>query len=115
MVKCQQTQARPLLTLSPSLFAIHCLLVACYPSLWLLSALHHTLVLLFGINAARPGRRNSHNLSSGVVLSLCRDKAATMHAIANTGATLMLGQERSREETALAVDPCCRSNGIASA
>ncbi len=32
-----------------------------------------------------------------------------MHTIANTGATLMLGQERSREETALAVAPRCRS------
>jgi hypothetical protein len=49
------------------------------------------------------------------MLSLCRDKAATMHAIANTGATLMLGQERSREETALAVDPRRRSHGISSA
>ena len=38
-----------------------------------------------------------------------------MQAIANNGATLMLGQERAREETALAVDPRCRSNGIASA
>lgn len=32
-------------------------------------------------------------------------KLATIHAIANTGATLTLGQKRSKEITALAVDP----------
>jgi hypothetical protein len=33
-----------------------------------------------------------------------------MYAIANTGATLNVGQERSTEKTALTVDPRCRSH-----
>jgi hypothetical protein len=34
-------------------------------------------------------------------------KAATIYTIANSGAMLMVGQERSKEKTALAAEPCC--------
>ena len=32
---------------------------------------------------------------------------ATIHVIANAGAMLVVGQERSREDTALTVEPGC--------
>jgi len=36
-----------------------------------------------------------------------QDNAATIYTIANTGAMLTVGQECSKETTALAAEPCC--------
>lgn len=58
-------------------------------------------------NLARPGRRNLHSLSSGVGPFPLQDNAATIFTIANTGAMLMFGQERSREYAALTAEPDC--------
>ena len=44
---------------------------------------------------------------SGSGLSPFQDNAATIYTIANTGAMLNFGQERSRKNAALAVEPCC--------
>jgi hypothetical protein len=56
-------------------------------------------------NLARPGRRNLHNLSIGVrALILIQDNPATIFSIANTGAMLSIGQERSQEIAALAAE-----------
>ena len=41
-------------------------------------------------------------------LSFFKDNAATIYVIANTGVMLDLGQERSKEETALTAEPHCR-------
>jgi hypothetical protein len=38
---------------------------------------------------------------------LFQDNAATIYTIANTGAMLTVGQECSKERTALAAEPCC--------
>jgi len=66
------------------------------------------LILHVEFNVARPGRRHLHNLSSGVRhLPFCKDNTATIYVIANTGAMLDIGQERSKEETALAAEPHC--------
>src|SRR5438132_14413451 len=48
-------------------------------------------------NLARPGRRNYPISPAGSGLFLFQDNAATIFTIANTGAMLMFGQERSRE------------------
>jgi hypothetical protein len=40
-------------------------------------------------------------------LSFCKDNAATIYVIANTGAMLDIGQERSKEKTALTAEPHC--------
>jgi hypothetical protein len=57
---------------------------------------------------ARPGLRHLHNLSSGVgPLSFFKDNAATIYVIADTGAMLDIGQERTKEETALTAEPYC--------
>ena len=62
-------------------------------------------------NLARPGRRNLHNLPSGVrALLLIQDKPATIFTIAKTGAMLLIGQIRSRETTAITVAPSCVSD-----
>jgi hypothetical protein len=50
---------------------------------------------------ARPGRRKLLNLLIGVgPFSFFRTAPATIHTIANTGAMLMVGQERSNVKTA---------------
>jgi hypothetical protein len=55
------------------------------------------LILHIEFNVARPGRRHLHNLSSGVgPLSFFKDNTATIYVIANTGAMLDIGQERSK-------------------
>jgi hypothetical protein len=57
---------------------------------------------------AQLGLRHLHNLSSGVrPLSFFKDNTATIYVIANTGAMLDIGQERSKEETALTAEPHC--------
>jgi len=56
---------------------------------------------------ARPGRRNFTISPAGSGLSPFQDKAATIYTIANTGAMLLVGQERSRENAALAVESRC--------
>jgi hypothetical protein len=38
------------------------------------------------------------------------DNTATIYTIANTGAMLLFGQERSRVNTALTAEPCCASD-----
>jgi hypothetical protein len=40
-------------------------------------------------------------------LSFFKDNTATIYVIANTGAMLDIGQERSKEETALTAEPHC--------
>jgi hypothetical protein len=70
-------------------------------------------VLHVEFNVARPGLRNLHNLSSGVgPLSFFKDNTATIYVIANTGAMLDIGQERSKEETALTAEPHCEADLI---
>jgi hypothetical protein len=56
---------------------------------------------------ARPGRRNLTNSPAGSGLSPFQGKVATIDTIANTGAMLLIGQERSRDSAALAVESCC--------
>ena len=46
-------------------------------------------------NVARPGRRNLTNYPAGSGLSRFQSKVATIDTIANTGAMLLIGQERS--------------------
>jgi hypothetical protein len=58
-------------------------------------------------NAARPGRRNLTNSPAGSGLSPFQGKVATIDTIANTGAMLLIGQERSRDSAALAVESRC--------
>src|SRR2546426_6926538 len=70
----------------------------------------HLIHRCWAFNLARPGRRNLHNLSSGVGPFPFQDSAATIFTIANTGAMLMFGQERSREYAALAAEPGCASD-----
>jgi len=55
---------------------------------------------------ARPGRRISTNSPAGSGFPF-QDNTATIYTIANTGAMLILGQERSRDRAALAVESCC--------
>src|SRR5262249_59426587 len=62
-------------------------------------------------NGARPGRRNLHSLPSGVgPFPFSRTRPATIYTIANTGAMLDIGQERSREKAALAAESRCASD-----
>jgi hypothetical protein len=56
---------------------------------------------------ARPGRRNLTISPAGSGLSPLQGKVATIDTIANTGAMLLIGQERSRDSAALAVESCC--------
>jgi hypothetical protein len=46
----------------------------------------------------------------GQALFLIQDKPATIFTIAKTGAMLFIGQIRSRETTALTVEPSCVSD-----
>jgi hypothetical protein len=65
-----------------------------------LSSLNSTL--------ARPGRRNSHNLSSGVgPLSLFRTIPPPSLQSPRTGAMLTCGQKCAKDKAALAVEPGC--------
>jgi len=61
-------------------------------------------------NLARPGRRKLLNLPSGVGPFLFQGMPATIYPIASTGAMLDIGQERSRENTALAAEPGCTAD-----
>ena len=61
-------------------------------------------------NLARPGRRNFPSLPSGVGPFLFQGMPATIYPIANTGAMLDIGQERSKENAALAVEPRCAAD-----
>src|SRR6516162_7311191 len=46
----------------------------------------------------------------GRAVLLCRTTPATIYTIARTGAMLLIGQERSREKPALAVEPSCNGD-----
>ena len=56
---------------------------------------------------ARPGWRNFAISPPGSGLSPFQENAATIYTIANTGAMLLFGQERSRGNAALAAEPRC--------
>jgi hypothetical protein len=47
---------------------------------------------------------------AGSGLSLFKDNTATIYVIANTGAMLDIGQERSKEKAALTAEPHCGSD-----
>ena len=54
-----------------------------------------------------PVGETSQSLQRGRAFLLFRTTPATIYTIANTAAMLNFGQERSRENAALAVEPCC--------
>jgi uncharacterized protein YjiK len=62
----------------------------------------------------KPGSARAAKLTQspqrGQALFLIQDKPATIFTIAKTGAMLFIGQIRSREITALAVEPGCGSD-----
>jgi len=61
------------------------------------------------LNSTRPGPvGETHSISpAGSGLYPFQDNAATIYTIANDGAMLIFGQERSREKTALAARTGC--------
>src|SRR5215472_4570286 len=71
----------------------------------------HANLILVEFNLARPGRRNSHNLSIGVgLLSLSRTIPPPSLQSPRTGAMLRCGQKCARDNAALAVEPGCASD-----
>ncbi len=58
---------------------------------------------------ARPGRRNFTISPAGSGPSPFQDNAAAIYTIANTGAMLLIGQERSTLNAALAVESRCEA------
>src|SRR6516225_8872596 len=57
-----------------------------------------------------PGSEIAQSPQRGQALFLIQDKPATIFTIAKTGAMLLIGQIRSRETAALAVEPGCGSD-----
>src|SRR5215831_199461 len=51
--------------------------------------------------------KTTQSLHRGRAVSFFKENAATIYATANTGATLYIGQKRSKEKTALAAEPGC--------
>ena len=51
--------------------------------------------------------KTTQSLHRGRAVSFFKENAATIYATANTGATLQIGQKRSKEKTALAAEPGC--------
>ena len=95
----------------PSLFAVHlvpmvlCWMVGC-SFVFLLWFGFHANLPTFEFDLARPGWRKLLNLLIGVrAILLFRTTPATIYIIATTGAMLLFGQERSRENAALAAEP----------
>jgi len=67
----------------------------------------HFQAEVFGLHLPR----KLHNLTSGVgPFSFFRTTPATIYIIATTGAMLSIGQERSRENAALAAEPGCNGD-----
>ena len=64
----------------------------------------------------KPGSARAAKLTQspqrGQALFLIQDKPATIFTIAKTGAMLLIGQIRSRETAALAVEPSCGSDSM---
>ena len=58
---------------------------------------------------ARPGRRNFTISPAGSGPSPFQDNAAAIYTIANTGAMLLIGQERSTLNAALAAESRCEA------
>ena len=58
---------------------------------------------------ARPGRRNFTISPAGSGSSPFQDNAAAIYTIANTGAMLLIGQERSKLNAALAAESRCEA------
>src|SRR6516165_4201385 len=59
-----------------------------------------------------PGSEIAQSPQRGQALFLIQDKPATIFTIAKTGAMLLIGQIRSRETAALAVEPSCGSDSM---
>src|SRR5206468_130968 len=95
----------------PPLLAVHlvpmvlCWMVGC-SFVFLLWFGFHANLPTFEFDLARPGWRKLLNLLIGVrAILLFRTTPATIYIIATTGAMLLFGQERSRENAALAAEP----------
>ena len=96
----------------PSLPAIHllpfvgCCLAACLLAFLLWPGFHANLPMLNSTWLGPVGE--TYTISpAGSGLYPFQDNAATIYTIANTGAMLVLGQERSRDNAALAVESRC--------
>src|SRR5260370_35383387 len=81
-------------------------MVSCFLGFLRWSGFHANLSTL---NSTWPGPvgETSQSPHRGRAAILFRTTPATIHTIAKTGAMLKFGQERSREKTALAAEPCC--------
>ena len=84
--------------------------VGWYTFLFFSCCLGFMLPLHVEFNLARPGRRNYSTSPAGTGPYPFQDNAATIYTIANTGAMLLFGQERSKGNAALAAEPCCAPN-----